>query len=602
MSERNPSPFVGMLTLIWLGWGLTGIAAEPLPSLDDLLKEYLALDLPVPPNEAKLVRYEAGGGGIILRKVQPKEYSLAFEVKPGTKTENPFLLRGTHQWQPRWNPHTREVEPEPAAVKDLIPHSEDALVLAIQCHARGWDKLARHLLERSQKDAKLPPRNQLIRLAWYYWKGHLTLPKIDRAPVAKRLNALIRQDQELDTKRNRALLKSLELALVPSKAKPGSIKALIDDLVDYDADTGTGFFEPGDHYWRIAKLGFEAVPVLIEYLEDDRLTRAMMIGFNNFPSWHLRVRDVVGDLLEGLAAEELMRGTEDGEDVGGGWLRRQQGYRITKAAASKWWEKARKVGEESYLLDHVLPAEDKEGRQGQVSAHLLNVIQARYPKHIPSLYRKALDKRPELDSTMLASALLGCPLPATEKVDLLLYAAKHRDNNHRLPALNALKELDKKQFTSLLLATIESFPKDVPGSYWTCPEARIAKLAVATDDPQVWQTLEKVARRSALGLRMELFNEFSNPKDNRHRPERLRLLGSFLDDAGLRDEDSSAKFDGPGAGFPYHKIEVRDFAALELARLLGIDIELNLERTPEDWAKIRSQVQEVLKRELSKAK
>src|SRR5262249_59382198 len=133
-------------------------------------------------------------------------------------------------------------------------------------------------------------------------------------------------------------------------------------------------------------------------------------------------------------------------------------------------------------------------------------------------------------------------------------------------------------------------------------EAHIAKLAMESDDPRVWQMLEKVARRSVLGLRMELLNHFSDPKDNRHRPERLRLLANFLDDSALRDVDSSGKFDGPGAAFPYHKIEVRDFVALEIAYMLGIEIELNLERTPEEWAKIRSQVQEVLKRELSKTK
>ncbi len=357
MSKQHRFPFLGLLTLIWLGWGLTSTAAEPLPSLDDLLREYQTLGLPVPPRKAKLVRYEAGGGGIVDRKVQPKVYGLAFEVKQGTKTEHPFLLRGTLEWQPRWDPHTREVDPEPAAIKDLVVGPSDRLVLAIQCHERGWHKLATHLLERSHKKCKQPLRNPLLPLAWSYWEDHLTTPKIDRAPIAKRLKELIRQDKELDTESNRALLRSLDLALVPSKAKPGSIQAMIDDLVDYDADTGTmGFFRREDRYWRIARLGFDAVPALIEHLDDDRLTRARMIGFHNFGSWNLRVQDVVSDLLEDLA----------GQNVGRNWLRRQQGFAVQKAEAQKWWEQARKVGEETYLLDHVLPAKAKEGGRDQV--------------------------------------------------------------------------------------------------------------------------------------------------------------------------------------------------------------------------------------------
>jgi hypothetical protein len=555
----------------------------------------------MPPKEAKLVRYEAGGGGIVNRKVQPKYYEVAFLVKAGTKTESPFLLRGTYEWQPSGDVHAQEVAPEPAIVEGLDSGSDDDLVMACQCHARGWDKLARYLLEKRQKEAELPALTELNRLAWNYWEGHLTQPKVDRAPIANRLKELVQQDNALNTERNRALLKSLNLALVPSKAKPGSVEALIDDLVDYSANSGTlGAFEPEDRYWRIAALGFEAVPDLIRHLDDDRLTRAMMIGFNNFGSWPLRVRDVVGDLLEGLAADELMRGA-NGENVGGGWLRRQQGYPITVAAASQWWERARKAGEERYLLDHILPAQKtNQSDHGQVSTHLLNVLLAKYPKKVPSLYRTVLDERADLDSWALTKAVLRCNLSNKEKLDLFLHAAKLENNTHRLPALHAIKDLDRKQFTELLLTIIEGFPRDVPGPYWTCPEAYIARLAIETDDPRVWQTLEKVAKRSALGLRMELLNHFNDQEGSRHRLERLRLLASFMNDDALWDRSSSPKFDGPGAGFPYEKLEVRDFVALEIARLVGMDVEVNLDRTADEWTRIRNQVEVNLKRELSK--
>src|SRR5438105_3583306 len=62
-----------------------------------------------------------------------------------------------------------------------------------------------------------------------------------------------------------------------------------------------------------AQMGFADVPALIEHLDDDRLTRSVMVGFNNLPTWNLRVRDVVSDLLQGLADYDL------GKD----WRRRQ---------------------------------------------------------------------------------------------------------------------------------------------------------------------------------------------------------------------------------------------------------------------------------------
>ena len=590
MSARNRLGTLGLLALSWPAWCSIGSTAEAPPSLDELLKEYRKHELPLPPPEAKLVRYQSFDSGISVTngKLQPrtKKYSLAFLIKPGTKKEPPLLLDGTRQVRPYRDPHIREVAPEPASAKDVSVGGEDGLALAIQCHARGWDKLARHLLERSQKNARTEPRKQLLETAWWYWYGCLTDPQMDRTPVAKHLKELIRQDREWDTEQNRALLKSLDLALAPRKSKPGSIEALIDDLVDYNADTGTiGIFESEDRYWRIARRGFDAVPALIEHLDDNRLTRAMMRGFNNFHPWHMRVGDVVGDLLEGLA----------GEDLGRDWLDRQKGYSVEKEKAKKWWAKARKIGEETYLLDHVF-VEATESRGAHVNEHLLNVLQAKYPRHIPSLYRTVLDKHPELGSWILADAVRRGELPTKYKLALFVYAAKHKDNSHRLPALHAIKELDKKQFDALLLATIESFPKDVPGSYWTCPEAYIAGLATECDDPRIWPTLESVAKRSAVGLRMEMLNKL---RGSGRRAERLQLLAAFLDDDASRIK-GSGQFDGPGAGFIYKRLEVRDFAALGLAELLGIDIEVKLDRTPKEWAKVRERVREALKHEQDK--
>jgi hypothetical protein len=591
MCVRSRPTIVVLLAVTWLGSGLTGNAADS-PSLDELLKEYRKHELPLPPREAKLVRYLEREPGItvINGKLEPRtrESLLAFLVKPGEKKEHPWLLTGTRQWQPDWEPHLREVAPEPEAVKGVSVYREDGLILAIQCHARGWDRLARHLLERSQKDAAISLRNQLLNAAWEYWCGRLTEPTMDRTPVAKHLKELLRQNKEWDTEEHRALLKSLDLALAPRKSKPGSIEALIDDLVDYSTDTGTiGIFEPEDRYWRIARRGFDAVPALLEHLDDDRLTRAIMQGFNNFPSWNLRVRDVVSDLLEGLA----------GEDIGRDWLRRQQGYAVKKAEAKKWWDEARKVGEETYLLDHVF-VDAAEGRKAHVSEHLLYVILAKYPRHVPSLYRTALEKRPELNSGMLADAVGKSKLPAREKLALLVHGAKHKDYHHRLPALHALKELDRKQFNALLLATIESFPKDVPGPYWTCPEAHIAGLATECDDPRIWPTLEKVAKRSAVGLRMEILK--NSLRGSGYRAERIRLLAAFLDDGTVRLlRGHGSKFEGPCAGFIYKTIEVRDFVALELAQTLGIDIEVKLDRSAEEWARVRDRVREALKREQS---
>jgi hypothetical protein len=115
----------------------------------------------------------------------------------------------------------------------------------------------------------------------------------------------------------------------------------------------------------------------------------------------------------------------------------------------------------------------------------------------------------------------------------------------------------------------------------------------------VWAALEKVSRRSALGLRMELLGRFGDPGDRRHRTERLRLLAGFLDDAEVRDTKAVQRFDGPCAGFTCERIEVRDFVPVTTGRLLGIEVPLKLDRTPAEWAKVREDLRAALNKELA---
>ncbi len=557
-------------------------------TLEQLLIDYRAFGLPLPPKDAPLVRYEAYGMGLANGKVK-QVYGLGFMLKQRNDSGSWTVLDGTCERPMGWNQKAQEVKPEPDAVKDLVYRK--GWGLAIQCHAHGWRKLAEYLLEQDRKDAQVSPRQALIQAAWYYWKDQLTRPKVDRAPMAKRLKELIGRDKEFDAERNRALLRSLELALVPSKAKPGSVEALIDDLVDYTGYTrAPGRYGPEDRYWRLAELGFEAVPALIEHLDDDRLTRAMLGGVMVVP-WNVQVGEMVSILLENLAGHEI-----------GGAGRRGQTDRLAKAEAKKWWDEARKAGEERYLLDHVLPRDIKEDEDGQVNAQQLRLIVVKYPNHIPALYRTLLDKRPELASWPLADAVNKSKLGAKEKLDLFLHAGGHKDNRHRLPAFWAIKELDQKRFDALLLATIKALPDDVAGPYWRSPEAHFGQLAIECDDPQVWPALEKVAKRAAVGFRMELLNNFADPRDKRHRSERLRLLAGFLADDGFRDTESSKKYEGPCAGFTYEKLHVRDFVAIELADLLRVEVKLDPERPPQEWAKLRNQVRQAVERELGERK
>ena len=120
------------------------------------------------------------------------------------------------------------------------------------------------------------------------------------------------------------------------------------------------------------------------------------------------------------------------------------------------------------------------------------------------------------------------------------------------------------------------------------------------NDPAIWPLLENVARRSSLGLKMEILHQQNRNENLTHRREILTLWSRFLDDKTLRDNSKDKRLQGPGAGFPYEKIELRDAVALDIAALLNIDVPLKLDRTEKEWEEIRAKVRKACYAELAK--
>ncbi len=71
----------------------------------------------------------------------------------------------------------------------------------------------------------------------------------------------------------------------------------------------------------------------------------------------------------------------------------------------------------------------------------------------------------------------------------------------------------------------------------------------------------------------------------------IQFLSEFLGDPEVRTIGSS---DGPVAGFIWHKLAVRDYAAMELAHQLGLDESPEVAWMEKDWAALRAKVERVL--------
>jgi hypothetical protein len=569
-------------------------------SLDQLLIDYRSFGLPLPPDKAPCVRFAQYADG--RARVHVQTWSLGFLIEPAENDRLARIQHGMKICEPDRVDGVLDPRQLTADVLEANLHDPSvALMLALQMQARGWSA-SKVAFETFCKKHTTSPRTQLRRLAWAFWNERLLDSTADYWPTAYRqLHTLLTDESELDTPENRHVVTSLEAALAPRTARPGSIEALVDDLINARS---AHISEPC--VARILDLGFDAVPVLLNHLDDDRLTRyhwvpefGVDVGFSGVEmdrdsGYQYRVRDMASTLLQYFGGESSF-----------GWLSERTDPVEVKRRVQGWWPEVRQQGEEAWLVAHVLPPPRKvdPGRSEGPDVVYTRLLVKKYPQRIPEIYRELLDKHPFVYSEPLLAAIHDSSFPRTEKIALFVLGATCHTLEHRLSALQHLRDLDTERFVTLLVATLDNLP-EAPATqiFFACPESRLAYFVYSSDDPRVWQALERAARRADPGLRMEMLANLGPEPVRCAVPRRrcLAFLGSFLEDATLRDTTMN-----PGmypyryAGYGFSRLEIRNFAALRIAAVMGKPVvEARSDWTAEQWAQLRASMREIVKREL----
>lgn len=565
------------------------VAPAPHPALSQLLKDYKRYGLPFPPENAELVR--------IKWRTQEKEerFHLAFRIPPPKPGDEPRYLIGD------WERGSQNVDPESVELVDpqslLIDGLEMPihilLGIAIQCEARGWHKFASAVYQQARHDAVKYEMDEsmgelLVSLVDGYWAGQVTKRDSDRSEALRRLKVLAQEYPTLSTPADQEYLRKLELTVVPRKSKPGSVEALIDDLLDYHIDL-LGESKPRDEaYWKLADLGFDAVPALLDHVQDDRYTRT--IRFVGKGVWIETVGHVCSQLLNDLSARTIA-----------GSLSVSGGHRFEKEDARKWFAEAQKVGEEKWLVDHAIPGKDAERIHPSSVKHIVRVIGVKYPQRLPEIYRTML-KRPKDRIVDVVDEIVGSKLPRDEKLALFEEGAKHENFEHRAAALRGLDELKSPLFRKYLLATMKQIATDARTVQdWSWTHDSTVCLVVRTDDRECWDLLLRIAKKLPVSERDGVVFGVCDVREKRAPPvrrEQVRFLLQFLDDRDLVYDDEEMK------------LELRDNAAFLLAEKLGVKARRNPsgaitphpDRGPLSRLLFREVLRELATRELAKGK
>jgi hypothetical protein len=496
------------------------IAPPPHPALDEVVKEYLRLELPLPPKDAVLVRLQQEGDS---------EYSLAFRTGPADKpSQQRFSLVGRPLYaSEEGQDYLRTLDIDTGPLTDGVilgsAHSGvDRLCLAVIFKLRGKDDTARAIYR--SLGVAVWDESPIVELREFkYWLAQWSLmERGDRKQALRDMRPLAKELERDDFPKYPYAFKQLEKTLAPNTAPKGSTEWLINDLVNHWEDESDPFNEEGmGSYFKLVELGFDAVPALIEHFDDDRYTQA-------------RLRSKLAGVVEGPWYAPLEVGAV-ARDI----VQQLSGLNNLDAAkARKWFAEAKKVGEMKHLWSLKRPDEN-----------VMRIIGVKYPKELDSFFYRICTTTP--GPPVPIPSLLASRLTTREKI---AFFQEYLDDHDSDGFLEAFIRLDAAVFQSRLTR----FLKEDPVGYF-----RNAPMVLWSADPRRWAVSlakfhkadfdDKLTAIHAAG-RVNPSKQVTDPQ----RETRLRFLTAFIDDPSEADGDARGT--------------VRDHAAAELGGLLGFPV------------------------------
>lgn len=518
--------FVATMIATLLFCGVTSaqveVAPPPHPTLDEVVKEYLRLELPLPPKDADLVQLAVEG---------ETDFTLAFRTGPANKpAEQRFFVVGRplHSSE-EGQDYLRSLDIRAGPFSDDVIQRSDhggvnRLSLAIIMKLRGRDDAARALYRSSLKQMEEPPILELKEFK--YWLAQWSLmDRGDRKKAYRDMRPLAAELESEEFPKYVFAFKQLEKTLAPNMAQKGSTEWLINDLVNYWEDESDPFNEEGQaSYFKLVEMGFDAVPALIDHFDDDRYTQARI------RARHPGVVEAVG--YYPLTVGQLSRNMVE-------WL---SGLNDLDAAkARQWLMEAKKLGEMKHFRKLKRP-----------DANVLRVIGVKYPKEFDNYHFRVYLSTPWLPVSI--PSVLASRLTLKERIAFFEEYLGHD------PAvmLEGLIRLDAATFQD----RVSRFLKKQPDSYF-----RNMPLVLWSTDRRSWaesiaafRTAEHNDRLIAVQAAGRVIP--SKQAADSLREQRLRFLLAFIHDP-----------DGDAAG------TVGDHAAAQLGGLLGFRMKRDLEQS-----------------------
>jgi hypothetical protein len=567
------------------------------PDMKELAQIAVRHGVPMPSKDARLVLAHTESWSVLGNKSTSRDpgiYSPAFLLEERAD-DSIVILRGIERVvlerrsprEPLWRPFS--LEPVVPRLGGHVTAFDrlSAFVCAVQLAARGDTANAQGIWKRFAEagwwaEAQLgedvrgqlqDPALLLARCIFDHLRDRLRQGPANWRDVHTRMKALFDDFPRLKTPGRRDLFDGLTATVRAAPPAAGSTEALLLDWARRPSDMRhLGWFQDGvdgepDAPARVIIFrGFDAVPDLIALLPDRRITAHEGIGR-------------VGGLAEGLL--QKITGMESGSAQTPG----------DAAAWRAWWGRVRGQRERDFFVAVVFC------RKGQqitgVNEGPARILAYKFPDALPPLCaafsREACD---DAQPFALAEAVAASRLPKEVRVKELSEFAQRGSLERKRCVLLALAPLEPQRCAEIVGPLLKQLPKDATGPYWTCPEAGFTHVVQRLEDDGVWREYLRAARRGTVGMRLEMMGPMTYDYiGDKNRERRLAFLAAFLGDTAVRDMAAAPdKFQGPCAAMTFPRIAVRDFAALQIAQILGLEDAPDEFWDADQWGRLRDKV------------
>jgi hypothetical protein len=310
---------------------------------------------------------------------------------------------------------------------------------------------------------------------------------------------------------------------------------------------------------QLVEFGYDAVPQLIDVLEDRRLTRSVGFGRNFYFSHHvLRVGDCSHAILERITGRDFRAGTSFDEKSAD-----------ARKAAQAWWKDFQKKGEKQMLI---------EGTQlgGWTGVSQARMLAERYPDVALDAIGAALKKEKE-GSSRVSLVQVAATIKGDKAVEFLRREVKDGvDLRARVAAAAGLLEKGHDDGIPYIIEAWEKLPADRESR---CVD--LIRFLAKSNRLDAMNALGKNLRKRPIDVRLEVIGNLSWEENDPQRPRvdvvnaaRDRILVEALHDVERRYGESGSR-----NGKSYSNPRVCDIAGHVLSEAWGQPLAFDLSGT-----------------------